>query len=127
MTEDTTPEGGELMGGEEIGLALQGIVGLIAQGIPPTAFLRHIGLDPEAVATYAREAAEEEFATLPGMPPGMDATGRLRKLNLSANQRAKVKEALEETAIVALQLGASLELARLRDTIAKQEGDGPNE
>lgn len=102
----------ELAGHAEIMQAAAGLVDLASHGVASDDFVRHLGMDPVAVVAFARAIAEEEFDTIPGLPTGIDATGRLRKLKLSANQRKVVKEALTETWIVGLEIGAVLMRAR---------------
>lgn len=110
----------DLAGMDEIVQAGAGILTLAAEGVNPDEFCRYLGMDPAAVRKAAEEAASEEFKVIPGMPPGADATGRLRKLNLSAKQRREVEDALTETFISALEIGAVLMRARQR---TQQEGE----
>jgi hypothetical protein len=102
----------KLAGMAELTAAMEGLVGLRAKGVAIDDFMRYIGLDPDQVRQAADEAAQEEFDVLPGMPPAVGATGRLRRLGLSARQRATVKEALSDTYLLAIQLGITLERAR---------------
>ena len=103
----------ELAGMDELTLVMEGILGLAARGTKPSDYQRFLGVDPDALKQAASEAADEEFDTLPGLPSGVPAGGRLRKL--SANQRALVKEALTDTYALAFMTGATLVAARARE------------
>jgi hypothetical protein len=74
---------------------LLGFVGMMQRGISHDSFVKYLGVEPEALAKVAEDAADEEFD-----PRG----GRLRKL--SAQQRRDVHEALVETFAVAYKAGA---------------------
>lgn len=104
----------DLAGKKEIYTIMRGMVRLAADGVPMDDWLRHLGFDAEAVREIAAEAADEEFVTLPGLPPEVRATGRLR--SLSASHRQLAKDALVDTFIVAIQVGVALE--RVRRNIA---------
>lgn len=94
--------------------AAAAMVGLIVGGLEPKKFMRSIGLDPEAVLAYSREAAADEFAVTPGLPPPVPAEGELRDIGLTDKQRAKVEEALVATCMMGMQLGMLLGLTRTR-------------
>lgn len=101
----------KLAGVDEIQGATEDLLALAGEGIVGNGDLaRHLGLDIDALRQLSTEAAEEEFMVLPGLPSGVPSEGRLR--NLSANQRAAVKEALRETYVIALETGVQLERKR---------------
>lgn len=113
----------DLIGRRELTAAVAMIVRFAGSGVPTDQFMRFAGLDPEEMRKMAREAAEEEFMTIPGLPPGVPAEGRLRRLPLSASQRETVKQALEEGWLSALQAGVSLGRV-LEDQDPKVRGRG---
>jgi hypothetical protein len=101
---------GGLATAADLEAAITGMLGLAVKGIKSADFQRYLGIDPDGLAEIAEATAQEEFDVLPGMPPGVSATGRLR--GLSARQRKATKEALADTFVLALLAGVTLERAR---------------
>jgi hypothetical protein len=90
-----------VIGFDDIFGAITGQVQLKAEGIAADDFVRHLGVDPHALAKAAREAADEEFEHQHGMGPL--AVARLR--NLSASQRQAAHDALVDTFELAFRTG----------------------
>lgn len=106
----------DLLGFPAITAALVGTVELAAKGVAARDFHRFLGYEHDGVRQAAVEAADEEWATLPGMPVGVSAEGRLRKLRaLSRSQREAVHEALVDTFELAFYTAVVLEQARRLD------------
>lgn len=87
----------------------------VVGSVKPSAIAAGLDIDPAALRQAAEEAAEEEFAVLPGLPPDMDAAGDLSKVGLSEEQAKAVRCSLATTFILAALVGALLELSILAE------------
>lgn len=104
----------KLAGKPQIVAVTAGMLSLASRGLDWEQFIIGLSLDPLGLQEIARETAEEEFETMPGLPPGVPARGRLAG-RFSESQGKLIRKSLVETYILALQTGVVLERTRLYD------------
>lgn len=104
-----------LAGIAEVTAAMHEIIGAAVSGVPPDEWLVEHGFDPVQLRQMAEEVADEEFAVVPGLPFGVPSAGRLREIGakLSASERREIAEALHDTFVLAVEIGAVVSERRL--------------